>query len=133
VTLGGRQWVRFLITSRICQWTQPFVPQYGAAVYSAAIRNEYQKIFLGIKRGWDVRLTNEPHGVKIPEDAILQNLLLNIILGVFATASPSSSKQLLSVVRIARDSLHGADPVMRGERLRDNADIPDISLTSRLH
>jgi hypothetical protein len=29
----------------------------GPGVYSASNRNEYQKIFLGVKGGWRVRLT----------------------------------------------------------------------------
>jgi hypothetical protein len=39
------------------QFTESFQPYYGPGVYSAFNRNEYQKIFLGVKRGRHVRLT----------------------------------------------------------------------------
>jgi hypothetical protein len=35
-----------------------FQMHHGLGIYSASNRNEYQKIFLGVKRGWRVMLAN---------------------------------------------------------------------------
>jgi hypothetical protein len=39
------------------QFTESFQPHDGPRVYSSSDRNEYQKIFLGVKHGQHVRLT----------------------------------------------------------------------------
>jgi hypothetical protein len=43
--------------STFLQFSSPFQPHHGPGVYAASNRNEYQKIFLGTKRGRSARAT----------------------------------------------------------------------------
>jgi hypothetical protein len=40
------------------QFTESLHLHHGPRIYSASSRNEYQKIFLGVKSGWRARLTS---------------------------------------------------------------------------
>jgi hypothetical protein len=61
---AGRPWVWVLI--RLLIFFKIYLillAALGPGVYSASNRNEYQKIFLGVKRGRRLRLTNLPPSV----------------------------------------------------------------------
>jgi hypothetical protein len=58
---AGRQHVRVpLKPLNFCQCTWSFLLRYRPGVYSASKRNEYHKIFQGVKRGRRIRLTISP-------------------------------------------------------------------------
>jgi hypothetical protein len=53
-----------------------FPAALGLGVHSASIRNEYQKIFLGVKRGRGVRMTTSPTSVsRLSRQCGLLNIL----------------------------------------------------------
>jgi hypothetical protein len=64
-----RRWLKHYTTSWMVadsspdEFTKFFDPQYGPRVYPAFNRNEFQKIFLRVKRGQRLRLTIIPLSV----------------------------------------------------------------------
>jgi hypothetical protein len=61
--------------SEFFQFTKSFQPHYGPGVYLASNRNEYQKIFLGVKHGWLIRLTTLlPSVSRLSEQCVILNI-----------------------------------------------------------